>query len=59
MADDAPCAVKACVGNWNVNQARVSEIAAYRNADKAVNEERRYFGYMGGSLERISHGVRS
>ena len=59
MADDALRAVKACEGNWNVNQAHVSEIATYRSADEAENEERRYFGYMGGQLERERHGVRS
>ena len=59
VADDAPCAVKTYEGNWNVNQAHVSEIATYRSADKAEDEERRYFGYMGGRTERASHGVRS
>ena len=59
MADDARCAVKTYEGNWNEKQAHVSEIATYRSADEAENEERRYFGYMGGRLERPSHGVRS
>ena len=59
VADDAQCAVKAYEGNWNTNQAHVSEIATYRSADEAENEESRYFGYMGGQLERERHGVRS
>ena len=33
VAGDAQCAVKACEGNWNVNQAHISEIAAYRSAN--------------------------
>ena len=59
VAGESRCAVKAYEGNWNVNQDHVSEIAAYRSANGAENEERRYFGYMGGRTEQASHGVRS
>ena len=57
MAVISLCAVKMHVGNWNIPRAHVSEISAYRRTDKRKAEERRYFGYMCGQLEKARHGV--
>ena len=50
MADDAQCAVKTYEGNWNANQARVSEIVAYRSADEGKRRGTPLFRLYGRAL---------